>query len=125
MASNQYVNNKDLYCEIIVSKAQGKLTPKAERILYLMGKKIITKFSYSVADDKLDCLQEGLYQLYKNWHLFDENKTDNTFAFYTEIFKRGVAAGFNKVRHKKRGEYLSKLTISMNGLSDERYDMNI
>lgn len=37
--TNQYLNNKELYIEIIVSKAQGRLTRNAERMLELLAKK--------------------------------------------------------------------------------------
>ena len=40
-----YLNNKDLYIEIIVSKAQGKLTRNAEKMLELLAKKTIKKMT--------------------------------------------------------------------------------
>ena len=39
-----YLNNKDLYIEVIVSKAQGKLTRNAEKMLELLAKKTILIF---------------------------------------------------------------------------------
>ena len=124
MASKQYLNGKDLYKEIIISKEMGKLTPQAERMLYLLGKNIIKKFSYSNPMDREDSLQEGMLQLYKNWHLFDEKRSSNTFAYYTEIFKRGVAQSFNRNYQKKGDEYMSKRLVSMSGWGEEGIDMN-
>lgn len=92
-----YVNNKDLYREIIISKAMGKLTKDAEKMLYLIGKNVIKKFYYKDLDDRDDCLQNGMYQVYKNWYQFNEEKTSNAFAYYTEIFKRGFAASWKEV----------------------------
>lgn len=119
VAKKKYITNKDLYCEILVSKAQGKLTKPAEKMLILLGNKIIKKFYYTNGDDKYDCLQNGYYQLFQNWFLFDEIKGDNCFAYYTEIFKRGVAAGFNKI-YKLKGddEGLIKV-ISLTGYSSD------
>jgi DNA-directed RNA polymerase specialized sigma subunit len=125
MASKQYLNGRDLYKEIIISKEMGKLTPQAQRMLYLLGKNIIKKFSYSNPMDREDCLQEGMLQLYKNWMLFDEHKSENTFAYYTEVFKRGVAQSFNRNYQKKGDEYMSKRLISMSGWGEEGIDMNI
>jgi hypothetical protein len=125
MASKQYLNNKDLHIELIISKSQGKLTAKAQRMIFLLGKNIIKKFSYTDIKDKEDCLQEAYYQVYKNWHCYDENITDNAFAFLSEIFKRGIAQGFNKVYMKKGDEYLAKRNVSMSSWGDEGYDMNI
>jgi len=125
MASKRYLNNKDLCKEIIISKAQGKLTRKAGEMLYLLGKNVIKKFSYKNNDDKNDTFQEGMLQIYKNWHLFDETVTDNAFAYYTEVFKRGAAQGFNKVYQKKGDEYLSKRNVSMSSWGKDGHEMNI
>ncbi len=98
-----YLNNKDLYCEIIVSKAQGKLTRKAEQMLILLAKETIKKKKYWSADDKLDCWQFGLLDMFQNWYNFNEDKSINSFAYFTEIFKRGTAKGFNFL-YKKKGD---------------------
>jgi hypothetical protein len=117
--SKQYLKPKDLYIEIIVSKEMGKLTKDAEKYLNILGKNIMKKFYYNNNDDKLDCYQNGMYQIYKNWHMFDEMKGDNPFAYYTEIFKRGVAAGWKEV-NKGRKE-----CISMDNIYEDGGDMNI
>jgi hypothetical protein len=117
--NKQYLKPKDLYIEIIVSKEMGKLTKDAEKYLNILGKNIMKKFYYNNNDDKLDCYQNGMYQIYKNWHLFDELKGDNPFAYYTEIFKRGVAAGWKEV-NKGRNE-----CISMDNIYEDGGDMNI
>jgi hypothetical protein len=115
----KYITNKDLYCEILVSKAQGKLSKEAERMLVLLGKNIIKKFYYVNPDDKYDCLQNGYYQLFKNWWMFDELKGENCFSYYTEIFKRGIAAGFNKI-HKLKGDEEGVIkVISLTGYSND------
>ena len=98
-----YLNNKDLYVEIIVSKAQGKLTRNAEKMLELLAKKTIKKMRYWSNDDKLDCYQSGLLDMFQNWYNFNEEKSVNAFAYFTEIFRRGLAKGFNEI-YKKKGD---------------------
>ena len=116
--TNQYLNNKELYIEIIVSKAQGRLTRNAERMLELLAKKTIKKMRYWSNDDKLDCYQTGLLDMFENWYNFNEDKSINAFAYFTEIFKRGLARGWNNL-YKKKGdnEHQIKL-ISINGAND-------
>ena len=97
-----YLSPKKLFCEIIVSKAQGNLTREANRMLILLADKTIEKFKYYNPDDKLDCYQQGLFDLFKNWHLFNAEKSENSFAYLTEIFKRGATQGLNKL-HKRKG----------------------
>lgn len=105
-----YLSNKDLYCEILVSKAKGKLTKDAEKMLILLCKNVIKKMSYFNPDDRLDCLQTAYLQVFSNWASFDENKGDNCFAFYTEVIKRALAQGWNKL-HKKKGDEKNKIQI--------------
>jgi hypothetical protein len=113
-----YLNNKELYIEIIVSKAQGRLTRNAEKMLEMLAKKTIKKMRYWSNDDKLDCYQSGLLDMFQNWYNFNEDKSINAFAYFTEIFKRGLAKGWNDL-YKKKGdnEHQIKL-ISINSAND-------
>lgn len=101
-----------------MSKAQGKLTRNAEKMIELLAKKTIKKKIYRSNDDKMDCYQSGLLDMYQNWYNFNEEKSVNAFAYFTEIFKRGLAKGFNEL-YKKKGDNdnLIKL-ISIEGSND-------
>jgi hypothetical protein len=113
-----YLSNKELYVEIIVSKAQGRLTRKAEKMLELLGKRTIKKMRYYNNDDKMDCYQSGLLDMYQNWHNFNEEKSVYAFAYFTEIFKRGLAKGFNEI-YKKKGDSDNNIhLISLNSSND-------
>jgi hypothetical protein len=103
--SKHYVNNKQLHIELVVSKAQGRLTSKANHMLYLIGKNLHRKMRYNNTDDAYDTLQEGFYQIYKNWISYDPDKFDNALAFISEVFKRAMARGWNtlKERNSKTG----------------------
>jgi DNA-directed RNA polymerase specialized sigma subunit len=109
-----YLTNKDLYKEILISKNIGQLTKEAEKMLVILGKNTIRKFSYKDPDDRMDCLQEGMLDLFKNWRTFDEERFDNAFAFYTEVFKRAAAKSFNRLYQKNRttGEYRNTIQLS-------------
>ena len=116
-----YLSNKDLYAEIMVSKAQGKLTRKAEQMIILLGKNVIKKMYYRNADDKHDCFQEAMLDVFKGWHNFDEVKGDNPFAYYTEIIKRGLAKSWNNL-HKTKGADVEIISISGVSHDGELYD---
>lgn len=105
-----YLQNKDLYMEIIVSKAQGKLTNKSNLMLEILAKKTIKKMRYYNIEDKQDCFQSGLLDMFSNWHNFNEEKSDNAFAYFTEVFKRGLAKGFNEI-YKKKGDNDHKIKL--------------
>ena len=117
--NKDYISNKELYCEIVMSKAMGKLSKRAEKMLVLLGKNVIKKFYYTNPDDKHDCMQNGYINMFTNWYSFDENKSDNAFSYYTEIFKRGAAAGWNNL-YKLRGDDEGSVKfISLDGTDDD------
>lgn len=117
--TKHYLSNKDLYKELIISKAKGKLTPQAQRMMVLLGKNIIRKFRYRNPDDYYDCLQNGYIDIFANWHSFDENKSENAFAFVTEIFKRSAAKGWNKLYRLRGDDTKSIQIISLDGYDAE------
>jgi hypothetical protein len=111
-----YINSKELYMEALYCKALGYRTKHLEDMLIIMVNKIITKFRYYNPDDKFDCINEALYIVLKNYDEFDEERSENVFAYYTEIIKRGLALGFKNITHGKHNEYV---TYSLNAMYDD------
>jgi hypothetical protein len=107
-----------------MSKAMGKLTRPAERMLVLLGRNVIKKFYYNNPDDRHDCLQNGYIQMFSNWYSFDEMKGNNAFSYYTEIFKRGAASQWNKMYKLKGDDDGSVRFVSLDGTDDDgnRFD---
>ena len=102
----------------MISKAQGKLTRPAQKMLELLAKQTIRKMRYWSNDDKLDCYQTGLLNMFQNWQSFNEEKSINAFAYFTEVFKRGIAKGFNDL-YKKKGDMDNNIkVISIQGSND-------
>lgn len=95
-----YISNRNLYFEIVVSKARGKLTRRAENMLVLICNKLINKMFYKNKQDKEDCLSVAYLDIFKNWYLFDEFN-NNPFAYYSEIVKRGLAKSWNQLKKRK------------------------
>jgi len=104
--AKNYLNNKDLYAEIVKSKEQDKLTPTAEKMLILLAERAINKMKYVYEDDRQDCLQFAMLDLLKYWRNFNP-KYPNAFAYFTEIAKRGYAKGWNKIHPQKYKNTLS------------------
>lgn len=117
----KYLSNKDLYKEIIYSKAKGKLTPEAANMLMLLGKNVIKKMYYKDPDDRKDCLQEAMLSCFKFWYNFDEMKGDNAFAYYTEVIKRGLAIGWNHM-YKTKGEDVEIISLTAYSEDGRTYD---
>ena len=109
-----YLRNKDLLAEIIKSKEQGKLTPEAVQMLILLSERAIRKLKYRNPEDRADCLSFAQLDLFKYWDRFKPEKSNNAFAYFTQIAKKGYAKGWNKLYPKKYSG-----TIRISGSSDE------
>lgn len=92
--------------EVLLSKGKGKMTAKLERMFMLLAQRtmLVMKSRYKCSDDLYDVQMEGLYRLLKYWKAFDERKYDKAISYFTEIFKRGCAEGYNVLTQKKRDE---------------------
>jgi hypothetical protein len=110
----EYLNNKDLYDQMVLSLEQNKLTPTAEKMLILLAERAINKLSYVNNDDRQDCLQFAILDLLKYWRNFNP-KYPNAFAYFTEIAKRGYAKGWNKLHPLK---YKNTMSIDRINNSD-------
>lgn len=113
--TNEYVNEVDLYYEVVLSKGKGYLTKKAERYFILIGNNAISKVEkrFRDEDEKYDCLQQGLLHMFKNWHNFNERKFKYALPYLTEIFKRGVADGINVLNNRKSYQKIKPKMISL------------
>ena len=112
-----YLTNKEFYTEIVYSKAVGRLTSKAKLMLELLAKRTIKKMRYRDIDLRNDCYQSGLLDIFDNWMDFNEEKGDNAFAYFTEIFKRGLAKGLQQYT-KYKGSIDPVIIVSIDGAND-------
>jgi hypothetical protein len=103
MKKEYFLNEDDFYYEIVLSKGKGFLTKKAERMLILIGENMIVKFRsrYKTKDDEFDCLQTGILVMLLNWNSFNQKRFKKAMPYFSEIFKRGAAEGYNKILNKK------------------------
>lgn len=102
-----YLKNADLLEEIRRSKQQGKLTDKAVRMFILLANKSSEKLKYKNPDDREDCISSAIEDLLRYWDRFDETKSTNAFAFYTQISKNGFAKGWKKLYNPEIGVPIS------------------
>ena len=119
-----YLNNKDLYNEIVKSKELDKLTPTAEKMFILLAERTINKLTYVSGDDRNDCLKFALLDLLKYWRNFNP-KYPNAFAYFTEIAKRGYAKGWNKIHPVKYKNTMSIDRVNTSGSDSDGGMFNI
>jgi hypothetical protein len=102
-----YVKNKDLLAEIIISKAQNKLTPTAVNMFILIATESNKNLPYKDLMDKEDCISAAIEDLLRYWDRFKPEISTNAFAFYTQIAKHGFAKGWKRLHHPDKGVTLS------------------
>ena len=95
---NRYVDNREMMREVIISKAQGKLSPKLLEQCIRIVKGVSKKFRYNYEEDRFDVEAYAYEIIIKNWYHFDELKYDNPFAYYTELVKRAFAMQWKQLQ---------------------------
>lgn len=122
------VNAKKLTYHIILSKGRGKLTKDSETMLIDLATNAIRKKTYFYPEDKDDCLQMSLFNMLNNWQSFNPDKTDNAFAYFTEIHKRSTAEMIN-ILYMKKGlnkddqKYVRTISISNSNNGQGMYNL--
>ena len=112
-----YLDDDDLFYEIVLSKGKGNLTKKAEKMLILIGENMIRKKVHKTQDDRDDCLQTGLLFMFQKWANFNQKKFNSAFPYFSEVFKRGMATGWNELTNKKTNQ--EKVTmVSIDSCND-------
>ena len=126
-----YINNRDFTNEIIRCKygrvneetgyqhAVGELSPRAVDYFILLANRAILKLTFSNPLDKEDCIQSALLDLLRYWRNFNEEKSNNAFAYFTQIAKNGYAKEYKKLyKHIGKGEKVEFVSLSLGGDSE-------
>jgi len=92
-----HVKNVDLRNEIIKSKEKNELTPEALNMFILMAKKFSTKLNYVYPADREDCISFAVMDCFQYWRGYNPEKSQNAFAYFTQIIKNGFAKGWRKL----------------------------
>jgi DNA-directed RNA polymerase specialized sigma subunit len=102
-----YLKNADLLAEVRKSKEKGELTPEAVRMFILLANKCSERLKYKNPDDREDCISSAIEDLLRYWARFDETKSTNAFAYFTQISKNGFAKGWKKLYNVDMGVPIS------------------
>ncbi len=130
MTKQLKVNPVEFTYEIILSKGMGQLTKKSEAMIIVLANNAMNKPVYHgyTEDDRYDMLQTGIFNMLNNFHNFNPDKTNNSFAYFTEIFKRGTNEAYNLLYNKKglkkeEADALKFFSISRMNSGDGMFNM--
>ena len=110
---SRYVDNRDMMKEVIISKAEGRLSRKLLEQCMKIVKGVSKKFRYNYEEDRYDVEAYAYEVIIKNWHNFNEDRYDNPFAYYTELVKRAFALQWKQLQKNRIN------TISLDYTDDE------
>lgn len=99
--NNMYFDNKMAYYEMVVSKAEGRLSPKLLKPFMKIVKGVSRKFRYNNEEDRYDCEAYAIERIIRNWYNFDTDKYDNVMAWVTEVVKRAFAMQFKQLQKSR------------------------
>jgi DNA-directed RNA polymerase specialized sigma subunit len=72
-----------------------------------MIKEISKVFKYKMEEDKEDCQAFAMEDVIRYWNRFDPEKSNNAFAFYTQMIKNGFAKGWRRLYPIKSSQKIS------------------
>jgi hypothetical protein len=129
--SKYYINNREFTNEIIRCKyghlnletgyqhKVGELSPKAIEYFMILSERAIQKLKFPSSLDREDCIQSALLDLLRYWANFNEDKSNNAFAYFTQIAKNGYAKEYKKIyKHIGKGERVEFVSLSYSGESE-------
>lgn len=117
---SHYADNKEMMYEMIISQAQGILTPKLLKMCMKIVKNVNRKFTYKNIDDRQDVIAYSYEVIIKNWYHFDLDKYTNAFAYITEIVKRAHAFQWKQLQKNRQNTISLDFTFE-NGKSIQNY----
>lgn len=92
-----YVSPKELYDEMLISKANDELTPRAVSFLIKIANEQVRKLQFKYEDDKKDVIAFAIMDFLSYWRGFDPNVSQNAFSYFTQMIKNGYAKGYKKL----------------------------
>lgn len=98
-----YINKDELLREILKSKDEDALTPRAIEMLHKMVKESSKVFRYRSIRDKEDCMQAAILDCLLYWRNFNpDHPRSNVFAYFTQYIKNGHGKGLNQLYPERK-----------------------
>jgi DNA-directed RNA polymerase specialized sigma subunit len=117
-----YVKNSDLIRAIKESKEKGQLTRETIEMFVLMTDGISKKMAYKNEEDKQDCIAFALEDLCKYWDRFNPEKSNNPFAYFTQIIWYAFIRRIQKEKKVLYTKYKLIEHVNLMNLSSDTQD---
>jgi len=96
-----YLNNKDLLKEVLLSKEQEKMTDKLAHMLTMLCARYGRRGNFANYTYNEDMQAYAMMMLVRTWKSFNPEKSNNPFAFFTQCVKNSFIQFLNsEKRHR-------------------------
>ncbi len=109
-----YLNNKDLLAEVVLSKEAKQMSNKLALMLTMLCKKYAKKGNFAGYSYNDDMQGYAMLMLVKTWNSFDPAKSNNPFAFFTQCIKNSF---IQYLKHEKRQRDVKNETLIAAGMN--------
>lgn len=99
--STNYLNNRDLLAEAILSNEQDKMTDKLAKMLMMLVDRYGKKGNFSGYTYNDDMRAYALMMLVRTWRSFNPERSTNAFAFFTQCVKNSFIQYLNQERRQR------------------------
>ena len=97
-----YINNHDLLIEWKASHEQDQMTDKFSKMMMLLTKRYSSKVRFNVCDTFREDMEAfAIMTVAKVWKSFNPEKSNNPFAYFTQVVKRAFYQ-FQNMERKQR-----------------------
>lgn len=95
--NKHYIKAKDFHNEYNLSLQQNKPTDKLLKMFFMIAERYSSKFNNLCDTDANSCINYAATEAYYKWKEYDINKSENIFAFFTQMIKNDLTAHYNLI----------------------------
>lgn len=97
----KYIKNKELLEEVKACKQTGVASRKLAEAFLQIATRYGTKPQFAYYSYRDDMVGEALFNLSANWHKFDPDKSQNPFAYFTQIVHNSFIQVLNREKTQR------------------------
>lgn len=109
-----YLTSRDLRQEVAVSKINGQMSDALARMLQLLINRFASKPCYSGYPFIDDIKAYAMMMLVRTWDKYDEAKSDNAFAFFTQCVKNSFNQYLNQEKKQRKIRDRERINLGLN-----------
>ena len=96
-----YLNNRDLLAQVMLSKEQEKMTDELAKMLQMLCKRYASRAQFANYTYNEDMQAYAMMMLVRTWKSFNPEKSNNPFAFFTQCVKNSFIQMLNQEKRQR------------------------